>query len=77
MVLIPIPDEVWQRVRLSWILFGVHNEQELMKMVVDDLLDKSNSVIQDAEEHPENYETEEICKFKQEIERLSSKKSEI
>jgi hypothetical protein len=74
LVLIPIPDEVWERVRLSWILSCVCNEQELVKMVAGDMLDKSNSVIEDASEHPENYGTNKMRMFKEEIEKLRNQK---
>jgi hypothetical protein len=72
LVTIAIPDKVWERVKLSWILFGVNDEQELIKMVVDDMLDKSNSVIEDAQEHPENYEESELRRFRQEMLKLET-----
>jgi hypothetical protein len=74
LVLILIPEEVWERVRLSWILFGIKKEQELFKMVVDDMLYKSNSVIKDGEEHPENYGAREIRMFRQETEKIRNQK---
>jgi hypothetical protein len=67
LVSIQIPDEVWEKVKLSWIPFGVYSEQKLIEMVVDGMLSKSNSVIEDAQKHPENYGESEMQRFRREI----------
>jgi hypothetical protein len=65
MVTIEIRDDVWKVYQQSWALMGIRGHKELVKMLEDDLFDKSKTVIEDAETHliddtPEAYFRREI-----------------
>ena len=51
MVKIEISDYVWERYKLSWAPMDVRDHKDLVKMLEDDLLCKSNLVIEDSEQH--------------------------
>ena len=46
LVKIEISDSVWEKYKLSWALMDIREHKDLVKMLEDDLLDKSNSVIE-------------------------------
>jgi hypothetical protein len=60
MVTIEIDDDVWAVFKKSWELFDVKGKKHLVKMLEDDILDRSIEVIEDAEKKPERYGMSEI-----------------
>ena len=52
MVTIEIDDYVWAVFEKSWELFDVKGKKHLVKMLEDDILDRSIEVIEDAEKNP-------------------------
>jgi hypothetical protein len=83
LVRIEISDSVWERYKLSWVLFGRREHQELVKMLEDDLFDKSNSVIDDDGERqllddiPEAYGRREIGLMKEDMKRSERKQKTL
>jgi hypothetical protein len=71
-VTIEIRDNVWKVYQQSWALMGIRGHKELVKMLEDDLFDKSKTVIEDAETHliddtPEAYFQREIGIIKEKL----------
>jgi hypothetical protein len=82
LVRIEISDSVWERYKLSCALFGRREHQELVKMLEDDLFDKSNSVIDDGERQllddtPEAYGRREIGLMKEDMKRSKRKQKTL
>ena len=83
LVKIEISDDVWERYKLSWALMDIREHKDLVKMLEDDLLEKSNSVIEDSERQlmddksPEALARREIGLMKEEIERGKQKQKSL
>ena len=60
MVTIEIDDDVWAVFEKSWEPFDVKGKKHVVKMLEDDILDRSIEVIEDAEKNPESYGLSEI-----------------
>jgi hypothetical protein len=65
MVLIRIDDEVWEKFRSSWAMFGVKTEEKLIRMLEDQIWENSLDCLANAEKEliddsPEAYFRREI-----------------
>jgi hypothetical protein len=82
MVRIEIDAEVWNVFKRSWALLGVRTDEELVRMLEDDLWEKSNNVLDDAEtqlidDTPEAYVRREIGLEKERLGKPKPRKSRV
>jgi hypothetical protein len=80
MVLIEIRGDAWEVYKRSWALMGIRSHEELVRILEDDIEEKSISVIEDAErqlidDEPEAYVRREIGILKEKKDKKNKHKS--